>query len=78
MALSWSTARPLLRRRRLLAHFAIPEEIPLEVAAPAPGPGALGLTAGVEGLPLEERLQLVMGAWQSGLPRFLVFDNCEW
>ena len=34
--------------------FASPEEIPLQVAACA-GPGAMGLTAGVEGLSLQER-----------------------
>jgi len=56
--------------------FASPDEIPLQIAACA-GPGAMGLAAGVEGLSVDERLELVMGAWQGGLPRLLVFDNCE-
>jgi tetratricopeptide (TPR) repeat protein/transcriptional regulator with XRE-family HTH domain len=56
--------------------FASAPEIPLQVAACA-GPGALGLAAGVEGLSLEERLELVNGAWRDAMPRLLVFDNCE-
>jgi tetratricopeptide (TPR) repeat protein/transcriptional regulator with XRE-family HTH domain len=56
--------------------FASAQEIPLQVAACA-GPGALGLAAGVEGLSLEERLELVNVAWRSPMPRLLVFDNCE-
>jgi hypothetical protein len=56
--------------------FASSEEIPLKIAACA-GPGAMGLATGIEGLSLEERLELVLGAWRSGLPRLLVFDNCE-
>jgi hypothetical protein len=56
--------------------FANHEEIPLQIAACA-GPGFMGLTADVEGVSFDERLELVMGAWQNGLPRPLVFDNCE-
>jgi tetratricopeptide (TPR) repeat protein len=56
--------------------FASPQEIPLQIAACA-SPGAMGLVAGSEGLSFEDRLQLVMGAWQSEIPRLLIFDNCE-
>jgi hypothetical protein len=56
--------------------FASVDEIPLQVAAFA-GSGAAGLEADVASRPLEERVQLVMGAWQSALPRLLVLDNCE-
>lgn len=28
-------------------------------------------------LPLHEQVPLVLGAWQSSLPRLLIFDNCE-
>ena len=56
--------------------FASADEIPLQVAACA-GSGAVGLEADLSGRPLEERVKLVMGAWQSAVPRLLVFDNCE-
>ncbi len=56
--------------------FASPEEIPVQVASCA-GPGALGLATSVEALSFAERLELVIGAWQSALPRLVVFDNCE-
>ena len=56
--------------------FAHAEEIPLQVAACA-GSGAAGLEADLSSRPLEERVKLVMGAWQSAVPRLLVFDNCE-
>ena len=56
--------------------FASADEIPLQVAACA-GSGAAGLEADLSGRPLEERVKLVMGAWQSPVPRLLVFDNCE-
>jgi tetratricopeptide (TPR) repeat protein len=56
--------------------FASANEIPLQVAACA-GSGAVGLEANVAGWPLEDRVKLVMGAWQSAVPRLLVFDNCE-
>jgi len=56
--------------------FASPEDIPLQVAACA-GSGAVGLEADLTSRPLEERVKLVMGAWQSAVPRLLVFDNCE-
>jgi tetratricopeptide (TPR) repeat protein/transcriptional regulator with XRE-family HTH domain len=56
--------------------FASADEIPLQVASCA-GCGALGLEADLSSRPLEERVKLVMGAWQSPVPRLLVFDNCE-
>ena len=56
--------------------FASAQEIPLQVAACASS-GAVGLEAGVGSLPLEERVKLVRAAWQSAVPRLLVFDNCE-
>src|SRR5262249_30891168 len=49
--------------------FASADEIPLQVAACA-GPG-------LEARPVEERVRRVMDAWQSAVPRLLVFDNCE-
>jgi tetratricopeptide (TPR) repeat protein len=49
--------------------FASAEEIPLQVAACA-GPDA-------DGMSLEKRLKVVHDAWQSPVPRLLVFDNCE-
>jgi tetratricopeptide (TPR) repeat protein len=56
--------------------FASAEEIALHVAACA-GTGAIGLEADVSRLSVEERVKLVTGAWQSTVPRLLVFDNCE-
>jgi tetratricopeptide (TPR) repeat protein/transcriptional regulator with XRE-family HTH domain len=56
--------------------FASADEVPLQVAACA-GPDAMDLTPGIESLPLEERVKRVQRAWQSPVPRLLVFDNCE-
>jgi Domain of unknown function (DUF4062) len=56
--------------------FASAEEIALQVAA-FTGSGAVGLEADVDRRPVDERVKLVMGAWQSAVPRLLVFDNCE-
>ena len=49
--------------------FASADEIPLHVADCA-GPG-------LEAASLEDRVKRVRAAWQSALPRLLVFDNCE-
>ncbi|TMC09669.1 MAG: tetratricopeptide repeat protein [Chloroflexi bacterium] len=49
--------------------FASADEIALQVAGCAP--------PGLEARPLEERVQRVKDAWQSAVPRLLVFDNCE-
>jgi tetratricopeptide (TPR) repeat protein/transcriptional regulator with XRE-family HTH domain len=51
-------------------------EIPLQIAACA-ATGAVGLEVDVSSRPLEEQVKVVTGAWQSAVPRLLVFDNCE-
>ena len=56
--------------------FAKAEGIPAEVAA-CGGPGFLDLHPDYPRLPLKEQELLVRSAWQSALPRLLVFDNCE-
>ena len=56
--------------------FADPAAVPTEVAA-CGGPGALALHPEFHTLPLADQVQLVQAAWQSPLPRLLVFDNCE-
>jgi hypothetical protein len=57
-------------------NFAEPAAVPTEVAA-CGGPGALGLHPEFYTLPLADQVSLVQAAWQSPLPRLLVFDNCE-
>jgi tetratricopeptide (TPR) repeat protein len=49
--------------------FANADEVPLQVAACA--------GSGFEARSMEERLEIVKSAWQSAVPRLLVFDNCE-
>jgi hypothetical protein len=56
--------------------FADPAAVPTEVAA-CGGPGALALHPEFHTLPITDQVQLVQAAWQSPLPRLLVFDNCE-
>jgi tetratricopeptide (TPR) repeat protein len=56
--------------------FADPAVISTEVAACGER-GGLGLPTGFSSLPLEDQVRLVLSAWQSALPRLLVFDNCE-
>jgi hypothetical protein len=56
--------------------FADPAAIPTEVSA-CGGPGALTLHPEFHTLPITDQVQLVQAAWQSPLPRLLVFDNCE-
>ena len=56
--------------------FGIPEAIPAEIAA-CGGPGGLDLRPDFGSLPLPDQMRLVLSAWQSPLPRLLVFDNCE-
>jgi tetratricopeptide (TPR) repeat protein len=56
--------------------FADPAAIPAEVAS-CGGRGYLNLAPDFEGLDLPTQMQLVLSAWQSPLPRLLVFDNCE-
>ena len=54
--------------------FADESAVPAEVAACG---RSLGLHPGYDGLPLDQQVRLVEEAWQSPLPRLLVFDNCE-
>ncbi len=54
--------------------FADPAAVPGEIARCGNG---LGLHDGYGGLPLETQVGLVSARWQDGLPRLLVFDNCE-
>ena len=56
--------------------FASADEVPLQVAACA-GADAMDLAPGIETQSLDERVKRVQRAWQSPLPRLLVFDNCE-
>jgi tetratricopeptide (TPR) repeat protein len=55
--------------------FAEAANVPAEVAA-CGGPSGLDLP-GFEALKQEEQIARVRQAWQSPLPRLLVFDNCE-
>jgi tetratricopeptide (TPR) repeat protein len=57
-------------------NFADPAAVPTEVAG-CGVPDALALQLDIPTLPLEEQVRLVQVAWQSPLPRLLVFDNCE-
>jgi tetratricopeptide (TPR) repeat protein len=56
--------------------FADPAAVAAEVAA-CGGPGGLDLRLDFGSLPLDDQLRCVLAAWQSPLPRLLVFDNCE-
>jgi tetratricopeptide (TPR) repeat protein len=57
-------------------NCATPEAIPHEVAA-CGGAGGMQLHPDFHALPLEEQVRGVQRAWQSPVPRLLVFDNCE-
>lgn len=54
--------------------FADGSTVPIEVAASGQ---SLGLQVGFDTLALEQQVRHVEEAWQSPLPRLLVFDNCE-
>jgi len=54
--------------------FADAASVPAEIAACG---HALGLHSGFDTLTSEQQVRLVETAWQSPLPRLLVFDNCE-
>jgi tetratricopeptide (TPR) repeat protein len=56
--------------------FADIAAIPAEIAA-CGGAGAMDLRPDFAALALEDQARLVMSAWRSGLPRLLIFDNCE-
>lgn len=56
--------------------LADPTAVPSEVAL-CGGRGLLNLAPDFEQLDLPTQVQLVLSAWQSALPRLLIFDNCE-
>ncbi len=56
--------------------FADAKAISAEVAA-CGGAGAMELRQDFHTLPLDDQVRQVMSAWQSELPRLLVFANCE-
>lgn len=56
--------------------FADPKAVAVEIAA-CGGGGGMNLRPDYHMLPLEEQVQLVRAAWQSPIPRLLIFDNCE-
>ena len=53
-------------------NCADPDQVPSQVAACAL---ALGIDA--NGMAFDEQVQRVVHAWQSPIPRLLIFDNCE-
>lgn len=58
-------------------NFSDPSRIPAQVAS-CGGPGGMNLRPpDYSDLPVDEMVRMVMAEWQSGLPRLLVFDNCE-
>lgn len=54
--------------------FADANAVPTEIAACG---STLALRPDFDELPLEEQVRLVAAAWQTPLPRLLIFDNCE-
>jgi len=56
--------------------FADANAVPGEVAS-CGGAGTMELRPDFRAIPLEDQVREVMSAWQSPLPRLLVFDNCE-
>jgi tetratricopeptide (TPR) repeat protein len=54
--------------------FADPAAVPAEIAACG---RSLNLHLSFDTLTLEQQVRLVEDAWQSPIPRLLVFDNCE-
>lgn len=56
--------------------FADPDHIAAQVAVLG-GPGAMDLRPDFPGLDAQTQLLAVMSAWQSPLPRLLVFDGCD-
>lgn len=57
-------------------NFSDSQVIPSEVAN-CGGSGAPDFRPDYNTLPMEDQVRLVLSAWQSPLPRLLVFDNCE-
>ena len=60
----------------LWISLADPALIVAEVAA-CGGAGGMDLRPDFAALPQEDQLSFVLAAWQSPLPRLLIFDNCE-
>ncbi len=56
--------------------FADPGAVRAEIAA-CRGAASQHLPPNFSALPLDDQLYYVLSAWQSPLPRLLVFDNCE-
>jgi tetratricopeptide (TPR) repeat protein len=56
--------------------FGEPSAVAAEIAA-CGGAGRMDLRPDFATLSLEDRTRLVMSAWQSELPRLVIFDNCE-
>jgi tetratricopeptide (TPR) repeat protein len=55
-------------------NCAEPADVPREIAQCGI---SLSLHSDFAGLPQETQVALVSGRWQDGLPRLLIFDNCE-
>ncbi len=60
----------------LWLSFADPAAVPAEVAA-CGGVDGMQLSPEFGTLPLDEQVRRVLTAWESPIPRLLVFDNCE-
>lgn len=56
--------------------FADASAVPDEIAA-CGSAGGINLRPDFSSLPLQDQVDLVLAAWQSEMPRLLVFDNCE-
>lgn len=56
--------------------FADPASVPAEIAA-CGAPEYMALHSKWRDISFDEQVRLVQSAWQSPLPRLLVFDNCE-
>ncbi len=56
--------------------FADADAIPGEVAV-CGGADGMNLRSGFGNLPLDDQVGMVASQWRNGLPRLLVFDNCE-
>lgn len=57
-------------------NFGDPELVPAEIRV-CGGVGHMELRSDFDRLTPDDQLRLVRAAWQSSLPRLLVFDNCE-
>lgn len=57
-------------------NFSDPSRLPEQVAA-CGGAGAMELHGDFDELAFPDQIRTVRAAWQSAMPRLLVFDNCE-